>query len=73
MFLISSGVRPHYEYLLKTLHVSTPEMLHDFVVQENVSIDFSSLVHDLEPFLFEIRDGDLVRNFPKFMENFNWK
>lgn len=67
-YLLGWRVKPSFLYLQATLWVATPEALRDFMKVKNTSIDFSSLTHDLEPFLFQENDGRMVREFPNMVE-----
>lgn len=54
---------PDYDYLNQKLSINNAKMLHERVVTHIADFDFAQLASDVEPFLFQPEDVELVSRF----------
>ena len=68
MFLIGK-TRPNYDFLSLRKSINNSSELLDYIKMEGRKIDFSQLVEDLRPFIFNPGDADRVLSFLEYIED----
>lgn len=67
IFLLSK-IKPNYDYLLQKAKTGNSEELKKKMISSAKKINFKELVKDVEPFLFNPKDGKKIEMFPEYIE-----
>ena len=72
MFLRKQTTEPHRWYIEKTIGISTPQALKEWLVEKSKNLDFKKLQDDVQAFLFQPENTSVLR-FREFIEHMEFE